>query len=329
MNGTGLCASTLKRTAPQWQEPSRCMAEVRRADRVTKVDTIDDAYTAAGAQHRLHRRRQHGAGPRRRPRQGRPPGRLDHRHRAERRNAAPPGRPVRRQRALGAPGRSLEMAEIVVWAVKPQTFEIAAARRARGHVAGALQVSVMAGVRSDAIVAATGSERVVRVMPNTPALIGQGIAGLFARAAVTDEDRADAIALLAPTGELIWVGEEAAARRRDGAVGLGPGLRLPAARGAARGRAADGACRRPWRAASPSRPSPARPRSPPRRPTRPPSCAASSPRPAARPRRRWPCSRRAARATPSSPPCWPRAPRPRRSASPRSPPRSTLLPPSP
>ena len=68
------------------------------------------------------------------------------------------------------------MADIVVWAVKPQNFEAAAAP-CGGHVAGALQVSVMAGVRSDAIVAATGSERVVRVMPNTPALIGQGIAG--------------------------------------------------------------------------------------------------------------------------------------------------------
>jgi pyrroline-5-carboxylate reductase len=66
----------------------------------------------------------------------------------------------------------------------------------------------MAGVRSETVVAATGSERVVRVMPNTPALIGQGIAGLFARAAVTDDDRAEAIALLAPTGELIWVGED-------------------------------------------------------------------------------------------------------------------------
>ena len=50
-------------------------------------------------------------------------------------------------------------------------------RPARRYVAGALQLSVMAGIRSDAIVAATGSERVVRAMPNTPALIGQGIAG--------------------------------------------------------------------------------------------------------------------------------------------------------
>ena len=109
--------------------------------------------------------------------------------------------------ARSAPGPFLEMAELVVWAVKPQNFAIASSS-CSGHVAGALQVSVMAGVRSDAIVAATGSERVIRVMPNTPALIGQGIAGLFARGAVTDEDRADAVALLGPTGELIWVGEE-------------------------------------------------------------------------------------------------------------------------
>ena len=39
----------------------------------------------------------------------------------------------------------------------------------------ALQLSVMAGVRSDAIAQATGSQRVVRAMPNTPALIGKGI----------------------------------------------------------------------------------------------------------------------------------------------------------
>jgi pyrroline-5-carboxylate reductase len=123
--------------------------------------------------------------------------------------------------ARSAPGPFLEMAEILVWAVKPQNFEIAASS-CGGHVAGALQVSVMAGVRSDAIVTATRSERVIRVMPNTPALIGQGIAGMFARQAVTDEDRADAIALLAPTGELIWVGEEAHLDAVTALSGSGP-----------------------------------------------------------------------------------------------------------
>jgi len=59
-------------------------------------------------------------------------------------------------------------------------------------------------------------------MPNTPALIGQGIAGVFARAAVTDEDRIDAEGLLAATGELVWVGEEAALDAVTALSGSGP-----------------------------------------------------------------------------------------------------------
>ena len=123
--------------------------------------------------------------------------------------------------ARSAAGPSLEMAQIVVWAVKPQSFDAAAAPCA-GKIAGALQVSVMAGVRSDAVAAATGSERVVRVMPNTPALIGQGIAGMYARPAVTDEDRADTLALLTPTGELVWVGEEVQLDAVTALSGSGP-----------------------------------------------------------------------------------------------------------
>ena len=59
-------------------------------------------------------------------------------------------------------------------------------------------------------------------MPNTPALIGQGIAGVFARPAVTDEDRIDAEGLLAATGELVWVGEEAALDAVTALSGSGP-----------------------------------------------------------------------------------------------------------
>ena len=106
-----------------------------------------------------------------------------------------------------AGGAALEGAQIVVWAVKPQVFGEAAAPCAP-FVGGALHLSVMAGIRSDAIAKATGSERIVRAMPNTPALIGEGIAGLFARAAVTADDRAAIEAVLAPTGETLWVARE-------------------------------------------------------------------------------------------------------------------------
>lgn len=103
---------------------------------------------------------------------------------------------------------ALASAGLVVWAVKPQLFEEAAAP-CREHIAGATQLSVMAGIRSDALVRASGSTRVVRAMPNTPALIGQGIAGLYARPEVGADERGAVERLLAPTGRLLWVDREA------------------------------------------------------------------------------------------------------------------------
>ena len=108
---------------------------------------------------------------------------------------------------LAAGGPALQGADTVVWAVKPQVFAEAAAPCAP-FVGGALQLSVMAGLRSGAIARATGSARVVRAMPNTPALIGRGIAGLFARDAVTADDRSRVEQVLAPTGRLLWVDAE-------------------------------------------------------------------------------------------------------------------------
>ncbi|MDP1533550.1 MAG: pyrroline-5-carboxylate reductase [Rubrivivax sp.] len=109
--------------------------------------------------------------------------------------------------AQAATDERLAGAELVVWAVKPQLFAEAAAP-CKPFVAGALQLSVMAGIRSSTLVQASGSGRVVRAMPNTPALIGRGIAGLYASPAVTAAERAEVEALLAPTGATLWVGRE-------------------------------------------------------------------------------------------------------------------------
>jgi pyrroline-5-carboxylate reductase len=95
----------------------------------------------------------------------------------------------------------------VVWAVKPQLFADAAAPCAP-YIGQALQVSVMAGVRSGAIERASGAAGVVRAMPNTPALIGRGIAGLFAGVGVSAAQRAEVEALFAPTGRTLWVARE-------------------------------------------------------------------------------------------------------------------------
>ncbi len=110
-------------------------------------------------------------------------------------------------RAQAAADARLAAAATVVWAVKPQLFAEAAAPCAP-FVGRALQVSVMAGVRCAAVVQASGSARVVRAMPNTPALIGQGIAGLYATAEVDAAARAEVDALFAPTGASLWLPRE-------------------------------------------------------------------------------------------------------------------------
>jgi pyrroline-5-carboxylate reductase len=124
-------------------------------------------------------------------------------------------------RAQAAADARLVDCATVVWAVKPQLFAEAAAPCA-AFVAGALQLSVMAGVRCATIAAATGSRRVVRSMPNTPALIGQGIAGLYAEPAVSEAERDAAAALFAPTGQVLWVPREADLDAVTALSGSGP-----------------------------------------------------------------------------------------------------------
>ena len=122
---------------------------------------------------------------------------------------------------LAVADSSLATAGLVIWAVKPQFF-LAAAAPCAPHVAGALQLSVMAGIRSDAIAVATQSDRIVRAMPNTPALIGKGVAGVFARPAVSRDDRQRVEAVLAPTGEIVWIDREDALDAVTALSGSGP-----------------------------------------------------------------------------------------------------------
>lgn len=105
------------------------------------------------------------------------------------------------------PGPALASAATVVWAVKPQTFKDAALQ-SRFHTKNALHLSVAAGIRSDSIAHWLGTDRVVRSMPNTPALVGQGMTALFARPAVTAADRLAVEAVIQTTGEFVWLDEE-------------------------------------------------------------------------------------------------------------------------
>jgi pyrroline-5-carboxylate reductase len=116
---------------------------------------------------------------------------------------------------------SLKQAQLVVWAVKPQVFK-EATEPAAPITQHALHLSVAAGILTDSIAAWLQTERVVRAMPNTPALIGQGQSGLFARAGVSPEDRIVIERVMSGTGQHLWVAQESLLDAVTAISGSGP-----------------------------------------------------------------------------------------------------------
>lgn len=124
--------------------------------------------------------------------------------------------------ALPEAGPALQQCQVVVWAVKPQLFKEAAIP-VRPHVGPeTLHLSVAAGIRTDSMAQWLGSERWVRAMPNTPALVGQGMTGLFAREAVSATERQTIEQLLSSTGQCLWVPQEADLDAVTALSGSGP-----------------------------------------------------------------------------------------------------------
>jgi len=115
----------------------------------------------------------------------------------------------------------LEQVSMVVWAVKPQVFK-EAALQAASYTRSALHLSVAAGIRTDSMVDWFHTERVVRAMPNTPALVGLGQTGLYARPGVSTEDRARIEGVIAGTGQHLWVANESLLDAVTALSGSGP-----------------------------------------------------------------------------------------------------------
>lgn len=123
--------------------------------------------------------------------------------------------------ALPSAGPALSRADLVVWAVKPQIFSEAAAP-VMAHTRAALHLSVAAGIRTDSISRWIGTDRVVRCMPNTPALVGQGITGLFACPSVTSTDHQLVEQVIGTTGQYLWVQKESLLDAVTALSGSGP-----------------------------------------------------------------------------------------------------------
>ncbi len=122
---------------------------------------------------------------------------------------------------LADAGPALDTARLVVWAVKPQVFK-EAAQPVAPHTREALHLSVAAGIRTDSICRWLGTDRVVRTMPNTPALVGQGMTALFACPGVSVADKSGVEQVIATTGQFLWVEQETQLDAVTALSGSGP-----------------------------------------------------------------------------------------------------------
>ena len=114
---------------------------------------------------------------------------------------------------------------LVVLAVKPQQMRDAARALAPylGGTPAPVVLSIAAGIRvADLARWLGGHGRLVRAMPNTPALVGKGISGVFAVKTVDAAGRALAAGVLEAAGELVWVDDEAMLDAVTGVSGSGP-----------------------------------------------------------------------------------------------------------
>lgn len=112
-------------------------------------------------------------------------------------------------------------ADIVVFAVKPQVLA-SVLQPLKGQFEGKLVISIVAGAEIATISELLDTSRVVRVMPNTPALVQTGAHGLYAHDAVDSKDRELASQVLAATGLTIWVNSEAQIDAVTAVSGSGP-----------------------------------------------------------------------------------------------------------
>lgn len=125
-------------------------------------------------------------------------------------------------RAAAAPDAEVLGCDVLVLAVKPQQMRDALAPLA-GRLAGPLVVSIAAGLRLEDISRWLGGyQRLARCMPNTPALIGAGITGLYADPSVDAAGREAAGRVLSAVGEVVWVEDEASMDAVTALSGSGP-----------------------------------------------------------------------------------------------------------
>ncbi|KAI7857977.1 pyrroline-5-carboxylate reductase [Circinella umbellata] len=113
-------------------------------------------------------------------------------------------------------------ADVIILAVKPQVIrEVVSGLNCESN---ALIISIAAGIRTEDILRwLKTSQPLVRCMPNTPALIGEGAVGLFATGSVSETQRDTTVDIMSAVAkEVMWVEKEPLIDTITGMSGSGP-----------------------------------------------------------------------------------------------------------
>ncbi|BAF61255.1 pyrroline-5-carboxylate reductase [Candidatus Vesicomyidisocius calyptogenae] len=111
----------------------------------------------------------------------------------------------------------------IIFAVKPQVLSSVCKNLKNKLTTNTLIISIAAGVRSHDIERwLGGNQAIIRTMPNTPALLNQGITGLFANKQVSNKQKFLAENILNSVGECLWVNDEYLLNAITAVSGSGP-----------------------------------------------------------------------------------------------------------
>lgn len=119
--------------------------------------------------------------------------------------------------------QAAQQADVIILAVKPQLMQTVVETMSNVDISNKLIISIAAGISSRRLNELFATQiRLVRVMPNTPALLGLGMSGLYASPQLTQKEKDFANNLLSAVGEAVWVSSEADIDKVTGASGSGP-----------------------------------------------------------------------------------------------------------
>jgi pyrroline-5-carboxylate reductase len=120
-----------------------------------------------------------------------------------------------------APDAGLQGVDATVFAVKPQQMQ-AACTQCRPWLGSGFSLTIAAGIPAASVAAWSGQPQVVRAMPNTPALIGAGITGMWAGTGLAPAARSLAERIMGAAGEVVWFEDEGLLDAVTAVSGSGP-----------------------------------------------------------------------------------------------------------